>query len=79
MFSCKRATELIEKRLVTRLSSVEKIQLKMHTVMCKRCTSYEKQSDIIEKSLKDIHQHKGKSLKLPEEKKEELLKFFNKN
>ena len=79
MFSCKKATELIEKRLVTRLSSIEKIQLKMHTVMCKRCTSYEKQSEIIEKSLKDIHQHKGKSLKLPAEKKEELLKYFNKN
>ena len=79
MLSCKKATELIEKRLVTRLSSVEKIQLKMHTMMCKRCTSYEEQSDIIEKSLKEIHQHKSKPMKLPSEKKEEILKYFKEN
>lgn len=74
MLSCKKATELIEKRLVTKLSSIEKIQLKMHTTVCSQCSTYEKQSDIIEKSIAEIHQSNNESLKLSSEKKEQILK-----
>lgn len=44
MLSCKKATELIEKNLVTKLSLREKVQLKMHKSLCDACTAYEKQS-----------------------------------
>jgi len=49
MLSCKKATELIEKRLVTKLSAIEKVQLKMNTTVCSQWSTYENQSDIIEK------------------------------
>lgn len=73
MLSCKKATELIEKRLVTKLSSIEKVQLKMHTAVCSQCSTYEKQSDIIEKRIAEIHQPNNELLKLSSEKKEQIL------
>ncbi|MEA1786739.1 hypothetical protein U1E44_11595 [Arenibacter sp. GZD96] len=42
--SCKQATALVEKKQVTTLSLLERIQLKMHIWMCSACRSYEKQS-----------------------------------
>lgn len=77
MLSCKKTTELIEKRFVTKLSVVEKIQLSMHTAMCKTCKMYEKQSDIIEKSLEKIQQKECEPMKLSSEKKEEILNNLN--
>jgi hypothetical protein len=53
LLSCKKATELIEKREIITLSTKEKLQLRIHTSMCKACKSYEQQSDIIEKALSD--------------------------
>lgn len=73
MLSCKKATELIEKRLVTKLSAVEKIQLKMHTAVCSQCSTYENQSEIIEKCLAEIHQPNKETLKLSSKKKEQIL------
>lgn len=73
MLSCKKATELIEERLVTKLSSIEKVQLKMHTAVCSQCSTYEKQSDIIEKRIAEIHQPNNELLKLSSEKKEQIL------
>lgn len=49
--SCLRATELIERKLQFRLSVKEKLQLKMHKMMCDACTSYEKQSIFLEKGI----------------------------
>lgn len=56
MLSCKKATELIEKRTLVRLSFREKVQLRMHKSMCDACTAYEKQSRKIDELLhKHIH------------------------
>lgn len=56
MLSCKKATELIEKRALVRLSFKEKVQLRMHKSMCDACTAYEKQSRKIDELLhKHIH------------------------
>lgn len=51
--SCLKATELIEKKLHSDLSTVEHIQLRMHKMMCKACTNYEKQTIILEKGLEE--------------------------
>lgn len=60
MLSCRKATELIEKKLLVKLSSREKIQLKLHKSFCDACTAYEKQSKLIEKLLsKHIHEDDG--------------------
>ncbi len=49
--SCLKATELIEKKLYFKLSFKEKIQLKVHKMMCDACTNYEKQNLLIEKAI----------------------------
>ena len=49
--SCLKATELIEKKLHFHLSTKERLQLKMHKMMCTACTLYEKQSTFLEKGI----------------------------
>lgn len=48
MLSCKKATELIEKKSLLKLSFKENLQLQLHKSMCNACTAYEKQSKIID-------------------------------
>ena len=50
--SCLKATELVEKKFHFELSFKEKIQLKLHTMMCNACSMYEKQSEMIEEGIK---------------------------
>lgn len=54
MLSCKKASMLIEKKLLVKLSHKEKFQLTLHKSMCNACTNYEKQSIAIDKML---HKH----------------------
>jgi len=51
MLSCKKATELFEKKQETGLSRVQNMQLHLHTSMCSACTTYQKQSKQLEKTL----------------------------
>ncbi len=67
--SCLKATELIEKKIHFRLSAREKLQLKMHKMMCDACSSYEKQSVFLEKGIslmdkKEFSPDELKTLKL---------------
>ena len=52
-FSCEKAGEMIEKRKLFGLSTSEEMRLTIHTSMCKACRSFEKQSDIMDKSIQD--------------------------
>ena len=52
ILSCKKATELIEKKLYTKLSARERVQLKLHKGICDACTLYEKQVVFLEAVLK---------------------------
>lgn len=45
--SCFKATELIDKRSVLKLSTRENIQLVLHKCICKACREYEKQSTFL--------------------------------
>ncbi len=51
MLSCKKATELIERKLLVKLSFKEKMQLQVHKSMCSACTAYEIQSKKIDELL----------------------------
>ncbi len=51
LLSCKKATGLIEKKFLTKLSFSEKVQLTMHKSLCNACTAYEKQGKIIDDLL----------------------------
>jgi hypothetical protein len=49
--SCRKATEMVEKRQIAGLSCSEKIQLGMHNLMCGACKKYERQSHYIDNLL----------------------------
>ena len=74
MLSCKKATELIEKKSLLTLSSKGNIQLKVHTKMCDTCTNYQKQSKEIDVIL-EKHVHDEEAMPLLENKqlKESIL------
>jgi len=55
MLSCKKATELIDKKIHSGISRDEKIKLYFHTMMCSACTNYEKQGYLMDRMLKDNH------------------------
>lgn len=78
MLSCKKASELIDKRLIVNLSFYEKIRLRMHTSMCDACNAYEKQSSLMDEAL---HHHISKSdkNKVPTLHNESLKKKIKSN
>ncbi len=49
--SCVKATELIEKKLLFKLTVKEKIQLSLHKMVCNACSNYEKQNMLIDKAV----------------------------
>lgn len=53
MLSCKKASELIDKKLLVKLSVKENMMLQIHTGMCDACKSYQKQSKTIDKLLEN--------------------------
>ncbi len=61
MLSCKRATELMDKKAYVNLSSVENFQLFLHTRMCDACRLYKKQSRLLESILKKQAQEPDES------------------
>lgn len=52
LLSCRKATELIEKKIFFGLSKKEKVQLFMHTSVCEYCARYQKQSKELDSLLK---------------------------
>lgn len=47
-YSCKKATEMVEKRSITGLTISESLKLKFHLSICKACRAYQKQSELID-------------------------------
>lgn len=81
MLSCKKATELIEKRSIISLSLIEKIQLNLHKSICDACTTYEKQSQKLDDILKAQIASEKAAEENPlknEELKERMLKKIQK-
>lgn len=79
--SCKKATELIEKSEISPLSGTEKIQLKLHTSMCKACKSYKKQSVIIDKALSNWldKEEKNENISLSKKSKSNIINKLKEN
>ncbi|SHF09995.1 hypothetical protein [Pedobacter caeni] len=61
LLSCKKATELIEKKSLFGLSWIEKTQLRLHTNVCDGCTIYQQQSILLDEAVKG--QFKNDALK----------------
>ncbi len=51
MFSCMKATELMELKKGTPLSFIKNMQLRLHVALCSGCRNYMKQSALIDKLL----------------------------
>jgi len=73
--SCLKATELIEKKLLFKLSLTEKIRLTMHKMMCEACTLYEKQTRILDKALEGHPKKDELSFDLNNFKKDLIMKI----
>ncbi|MBK8881369.1 MAG: hypothetical protein IPN67_03025 [Bacteroidales bacterium] len=73
--SCLKATELIEKKLLFKLSLSEKIRLKMHKMMCDACTLYEKQTKILHKAMEGHPNKEELSVDLSNFKKDLIRKI----
>lgn len=54
VLSCRKATYLMEKRMNSRLSVIEKWQLWLHLRICKGCSCYEKEAEIIDKAMRRL-------------------------
>lgn len=72
MLSCKKATELINKKSVVSLTLKEKLQLQMHTAICDGCLAYQKQSKFIDELL--VKHVRNKAENKPPKKESKSLK-----
>ena len=76
MLSCKKATELVERKHENKLSFQEGFQLNLHLLMCKTCNAYEKQSKLLNKALSKFFRNENASeteLLKNEELKEKII------
>lgn len=73
LLSCKKASELVEKKQDKKISIVESLQLKLHLWICTACAIYEKQSKALETLLRKISST-PKIEKLSEESKQNIFK-----
>ena len=75
--SCKKTAELVDKQFVTDLTAVEKIQLKLHRIVCTCviCANYEKHSKAIDSLIEEHIAKKAdpKTNKLSVEVKEKII------
>ncbi len=80
--SCRKATELIEKKLLIGLSAKEKVQLMFHTSMCDACKKYSKQSheldDLIRHHIENFIPEKSDLRPIASEFKEKIVNSLEK-
>lgn len=53
-YNCRKATLLIEKKLINGLSITEKVELHIHLAGCSVCRTFDKQSAMINKLVKQM-------------------------
>ena len=53
-YNCKKATLLIEKKLISHLTLREKLELKIHLAGCSVCRIFERQSKMINTMVKQL-------------------------
>ncbi len=78
MLSCRKATELMDKKANLDLKPVERFQLFLHTSMCDACTLYEKQGQFLERLLRRQSDEPGEKTKaekpLPDNVKSKVIR-----
>lgn len=78
--SCKKTTELIDKKFLTTLSVKESVQLYFHKSICKTCSAYEHQSKFIDNAVSKLFHGKPKiNTNLSNERKRKIIEKINKS
>ena len=67
MLSCKDVTQLISQSMDISLPFGKRIGMRLHLLMCKFCSRYERQLLLIRETVRGIVATEGKHWELPEE------------
>jgi hypothetical protein len=65
--NCRKATYLIEKKLIDRISFLEALELKIHLTSCSICKTFEKQSVVINRMVKELFHGQSQEEKVLDE------------
>lgn len=76
MLNCKQVSELSSRSLDSRLPLRQRMQMKLHLMMCKACKQYLKQLQFIQKSAKSMDIH-FQNITLPDEARLRILAKIN--
>ena len=72
-YNCKKATFLIEKRMLSKITFREKIELRIHLAGCSVCRVFDQQSQMINTMVRQLFNNADKSsIKLDDEYKKNL-------
>ncbi len=71
-YNCKKATYLIEKRMLDKITFREKIELRIHLAGCSVCRLFDQQSQIINKLTRQLFHDRSKNITLDDEYKNQL-------
>ncbi len=77
-YNCRKATLLIEKQQMGRLTMGERVELKIHLTGCSICRMYQQQSIIINKMIKDLFNSRADQSGLDVDFKKSLQDRINK-
>ncbi len=74
-YNCRKATYLIEKQLIDRITAREKLELRIHLVTCSICRTFQRQSLVINQMVRSLFDSNNTAaLKLDKEYKKKLQK-----
>ena len=76
-YNCRKATFLIEKQQIGKVTLREKLELKIHLTGCSICVTFMRQSTVINQMAKKLFNPESNELKLDEGFKERLQKRIN--
>ena len=77
-YNCRRATLLIEKQQLVRLTMTERAELRIHLTGCTVCRLFQQQSNVINKMIKDLLHTRGELYHLDNAFKHTLQDRINK-
>jgi hypothetical protein len=72
-YPCRKATELVEKRHLTRLRPTESLRLRAHVTMCRSCARYAHESEVFDKALSGLTQQPPDAPALSAAEKNQLI------
>jgi len=73
-YNCRKATFLIEKQQIGKITFREKLELQVHLAGCSICVTYMQQSAVINQMVRKMYRSGYTKLKLDKEFKQQLQK-----